>query len=44
MSLKNISEISFNEFRQWISVLEYWKRYTDNLIEDNPLINYEGCP
>lgn len=39
MGLKNISGITFAEFRQWISVLEYWRRYTDGLIEDNPLIN-----
>lgn len=42
IGLKNISGITFAEFKQWISVLEYWQRYTDNLIEDNPLINLEG--
>jgi hypothetical protein len=42
MSLKNINGINFNEFKQWMSVLEYWKRYTDNILDDNSLINYEG--
>lgn len=41
MSLKNINGIGFVEFKQWISVLEYWRKYTDSLIEDNPLMNTE---
>lgn len=41
MSLKNINGISFNQFKQWISLLQYWKRYTNGLIEQNMLINYE---
>lgn len=32
MSLKNINGISFVEFKQWVSVLEYWRKYTDSLI------------
>lgn len=42
MSLKNISNIGLPEFLQWIGILEYWQKYIDNLIDDHPLINYEG--
>lgn len=42
MTLKNINGVGLQEFKQWVGLLEYWQKFTDNLIDDHPLINYEG--
>jgi hypothetical protein len=41
LTLKNIRNINSFQYYQWISVLKYWQRFFDYLIEDHSLINFK---
>lgn len=40
LTLKNIRNINAFQYYQWISVLKYWQRFFDLLVEEHPLVNY----
>ena len=42
MSLKNINGSGLPEFKQWLGLFDYWQKYYDNLVDESPLVNYDG--
>lgn len=44
LTLKNIRNISSLQYYQWISILKYWQRFFDFLIEEHSLLNFKPNP
>lgn len=44
LTLKNIRNISSLQYYQWISILKYWQRFFDYLIEEHSLLNFKPKP
>lgn len=44
LTLKNIRNANSVQFYQWISILKYWQRFFDYLIDQHSLINFSPKP
>jgi hypothetical protein len=40
MALKNLSHASPQQFFQWVSLVRFWQKWFDVLVEESVLLNY----